>query len=68
MLSSKVVGSTPRHGLKHRSPVKIDVVLTYCRACMYDNSLAEYISYFKVGFRKYHIMYIDLKKKYVLFI
>lgn len=30
-----------------RSPVKIDVVLTYCRACMYDNSLAEYISYFK---------------------
>jgi hypothetical protein len=35
---------------------------------MYDNSLAEYISYFKVGFGKYHIMYTDLKKKCIVYI
>ncbi|XP_063419798.1 uncharacterized protein LOC134704946 isoform X1 [Mytilus trossulus] len=30
-----------------RSTIKIDTVLTYCRACMHDNSLVDYIPYFQ---------------------
>ncbi|XP_060065389.1 uncharacterized protein LOC132545707 isoform X2 [Ylistrum balloti] len=30
-----------------RSRVKIDTILTYCHACMNDNSLADYLPYFK---------------------
>lgn len=31
----------------NKSRVKIDTILTYCRGCMNDNSLQEYIPYFK---------------------
>ncbi|KAL4222889.1 hypothetical protein ACF0H5_018929 [Mactra antiquata] len=30
-----------------KSQVKVDTVLTYCRGCMNDNSLQEYVPYFK---------------------
>ncbi|XP_061167171.1 uncharacterized protein LOC133176012 [Saccostrea echinata] len=30
-----------------RSTVKVDTVLTYCRACIHDNSLQEYIPFFQ---------------------
>ncbi|XP_069110494.1 uncharacterized protein [Argopecten irradians] len=30
-----------------RSTVKIDTILTYCHACLNDNSLAEHLPYFK---------------------
>ena len=32
----------------NKSSVKIDTVLTYCRGCMNDNSLQDYIPFFKV--------------------
>lgn len=28
--------------------MKVDVILTYCHASMNDNSLADYLPYFKV--------------------
>ena len=35
-----------------RSQVKIDTILTYCRGCMNDNALQEYMPFFKVSWSK----------------
>lgn len=37
-----------------KSPVKIDMILSYARLNLLDDSLKEYLPYFKVNFRLDH--------------